>query len=602
MFSSLFKSKPASQAPRRGAHARPHATPDERAKPVARPAAQKVSIPGLDLDVVNKYSDLQEIATVLSAGERPIVNLAQEQRKTMVVVEHLSPRGVVVIVDQNNVDTHHILAVHGMLQGASKTILETRRATPEIIKAIYETAAARIDSKGGMRRSQNAAMAEVSRWVEYAVKQRATDIHIQIKGQSGIVKFRVDGELEESRAENKGRYSAELLKSAMSGLFNLESQSGSNSGSMFEDSKMQYCMIDYKEVKDKPLKLRYQSFKGSTGPKNVLRLLETDDSAPTLTFKQLGYADSHIALWEIAQATHSGIVAIAGITGSGKTTTNKTFIELNPDLDSLCVYSIEDPVEYPLKGTHQIPLQRSSTDAKQSTEAFLEAIHAIMRGDPDMVVVGEVRDMDSANALMQIAESGHAAIATTHTHLITGIVPRWCNEKIGLTRQVLCAPNILTLLVYQALVPRLCEEPGCAHTTEQIRLIDPRACTYADQLEELGLDSSRFRWKNPSGCPACGGRGTRGQTVVAEMLIPTDEWLDATRRGLDEQAMETYRATSNNDLASPDMTGKTVLEHTLYKALQGQVDPRQCSRFDVFPRFVAKHKARMAKIKGGSSA
>ena len=100
--------------------------------------------------------------------------------------------------------------------------------------------------------------------------------------------------------------------------------------------------------------------------------------------------------------------------------------------------------------------------------------------------------------------------------------------------------------------------------------------------------------QNPHGCEKCNGRGTKGVTVVAELVLPYRRWLEFTREGRDYEAMVHYRQGSDGHFDTPDMKGKTIFEHTLYKALRGWVDPRQCERFDGFRRFEIAPKLRGA--------
>lgn len=443
------------------------------------------------------------------------------------------------------------------------------------------------DPTAASRKQSNPYMAAVKSWIEYGVGNRATDIHIDVKGSAGTVRFRIDGELETMRKEGGGQYPARFLEDCISSLFN--SSSNDQSSQPFDPEKMLYRMIPYDEIEGHPLRLRFQSLTGVDCPKLSLRLAPADVAASTKSFKELGYEASQTDLWNQAMQTPSGAVLIAGITGSGKSTTIKSFIELNPKLNQMSVTTIEDPVEYPIKGAHQIDFLRDLNNEAENSNKYKALLKGIMRGDPDAVMIGEAHDLDSANALIQIAESGHLGMATTHAHLLTGIIPRLSNERMGLSRQALCAPNILTLLVYQALVPVLCS--FCALTCDEVKGI-AGVGRYLGHCESLGLGMRRLRWRNQNGCDECSHRGTIGQTVVAEMHIPSSEWLAATRAGLDADAMEIYRSTSDGRLDSANMTGKTVFEHTLYKALQGQVDLRQCSRFEIFERYVKDFEKR----------
>jgi type II secretory ATPase GspE/PulE/Tfp pilus assembly ATPase PilB-like protein len=430
-------------------------------------------------------------------------------------------------------------------------------------------------------------MAAVYEWISYAVKNRATDIHLETRGSTGVVRFRVDGEMEHMRADHQGTYPAQFIVDCMASMFNNEQMAKSGSDTAFDRDEFLYCMVPYNEIPGHTLKLRYQSLKGNEGPKLVLRILHVDENQPTQTFEELGYAPSQVEMWEEAMDTPSGLIAIAGVTSSGKSTTMKCFIELNPHTPHSNILTIEDPVEYPIRGAHQVPVQRDLANPGESAKRFTEALASFMRSDPDGVMMGEIRDRFSANAAQQLAETGHMALGTVHAHLLSGIVPRMVNPEIGMTRQILTAPNMVTLLAYQALVAKLC--PKCAMTTDEASY-DSRVGKIAENVEKLGLQSSRLRWKRIGGCDHCNGRGTFGQTVVAEMLMPDEEWLRQVREGNDGEAVAVYRSRSDRNLMSPNMNGKTVFEHTLYKALHGLVDARQCSAFDTWHRFMRHHE------------
>jgi type II secretory ATPase GspE/PulE/Tfp pilus assembly ATPase PilB-like protein len=151
-----------------------------------------------------------------------------------------------------------------------------------------------------------------------------------------------------------------------------------------------------------------------------------------------------------------------------------------------------------------------------------------------------------------------------------------------MSRFVLTNPHMLSILIYQALVPRLCPHcklsvaayPKSSEDYEEVEYI-------ASQMHRLfGLDSSWFALRNLKGCEQCRRRGTVGLTVVAEVLTPDRAWLDLIRDRQDQAAIDHFRRVSDGDLHSACMDGKTVFEHTLFKATTGEVDPRQCLRFE----------------------
>lgn len=586
MLSGFFSrdSKPAARAP-----AAPSAVAPAPRNGQA-PDLASVAPPSQDA-CIRAFGDVPKYLRVVTEGDRPLYKITAQQSALIAALEVTNGQ-ILILVAEDAQDVGGLIeSMRGVFIQADYKVLPVRHASAGVILEINQAALA--SKAGDGSRSSNAYLFEVNNWVSYAVAHRATDIHIETHGSRGTVRFRVDGELESMRAEHKGTYASTYLEKCMYSLYNLAQQKNSGSDSIFDPSKNMYCMVPITSTSGSTFKLRFQSLMGNDGPKVVLRLLPINDGAPSLTFEALGYAPSQVRLWRLAMDTPSGACFITGITGSGKSTTQKSFIELNPNAPHSSIYTIEDPVEYPIQHAHQIPLQRNIGNPAESARLYSEAVTALMRADPDIAMLGEIRDASSASAAQQLTETGHMALGTVHAHLLSGIVPRLVNPEIGMHREVLTAPNMLTLLVYQALVPVLCQH--CALPTSDLPEHLENAHDAVRHLQSIGVPTDGLRWRHHEGCEHCNQRGTTGQTVVAEMLMPDEDWLRPIREGRDSDAMDVYRSKSDGDLTSQNMDGKTVFEHTLYKALQGQVDARQCSRFDNFARFVRRHRSRGAK-------
>ncbi len=355
--------------------------------------------------------------------------------------------------------------------------------------------------------------------------------------------------------------------------------------SQYTEDKFVACMIEL-NLSGVQGHLRYQNLKGREGPKAVVRILHSNVHNH-ITLDNSGYAPSQLALFKQATRSGKGIVLIAGVTSSGKSTTLKGLIESLPGLAAKAVYTVEDPIEYEIKGAHQIEVLRDLANDELTNQRYADTMRALMRGDPDVVMLGEIRDKLTANFAMQIAETGHLALGSVHAHLVSTIAARLSNPQVGLTRQSMSSPGILNLLVYQALVPTVCQV--CALNSAVARQ-DSECAQVLGFLERgLKLPTERLRWARVGGCEHCRGRGTQGRTMVAEMLRPDRTWLAHVKVGDDDAALGHYRAQSNANLLSADMTGKTVFEHTLFKALQGKVDVRACEEFESFDRYESMH-------------
>lgn len=443
-------------------------------------------------------------------------------------------------------------------------------------------------------------------WVTLAHRLGASDLHIFLNGSQAKVQIRVNGSMEHLPNSHKGIYTATEAEQAITWAYGQYTTANSNSASMYNKETNIYSMFKPMVIDGDKVGMRFQGIIGAYGPKVVCRLLSNDVDAPTLTYQQLGYEPSQIVLFKDAAKNSTGLILFVGVTGSGKTTTQKTFIETHPENGTAILYSVEEPVEYPLKNVHSIPIQRDLTNPEESKKKFNDVMGAIVRADPDGVMLGEIRDSATAATAQQIVETGHFCIATVHAHLISGVVPRLADPTIGFSRHVITSPNILTLMVYQGLVPTLCKA-CCINGGEDLRLheihygdqelteeetavkLDEDVADMRELLllleQKFELPRSLFNFRKNGGCAHCNGRGTKRATVVAEMLMPDEEWLRLTRDKKDYEALAYFRSFSDCNLRSPDMTGKTVFEHALYKATLGVIDPRNCEHFDTFKRF-----------------
>jgi len=491
--------------------------------------------------------------------------------------------------------------------------------TTEVLKKLRLAADGRQNISTKSTAAVTDELAHFREWVETAKEVGATDIHLNLlDGGRGEVMMRVDGELEHLPQSRLGLSSRDV-KRVMRAVYEQLADRHSNSSGSFSETKNLACMIDSK-LGIANLRLRYATLKGVFGPKCVLRLLPTEIDAQAMSFEDMGFAPSHIVLLETAQRMSQGLGLQCGITGSGKTTAAKTFMETHPLNGISAMYQLADPIEYLLRGVQQIPIQRELVDVDTSSQKgpYTVAVEAALRMDPDLVDVGEIRDRFSARAALTIAKSGHMSLGTLHVGRIEGIANRLCDEAIGLSRNEITGTDMLALLTYQALVPKLCPHCCLDHGSiqRQYRQLESTAQDGQSRTAfgkesaflvsllvtlstRFDVDLNRLRFKNHEGCSHCRGRGTKGLTMVAEMMIPDRDWLDLTQEGKDRAAWHQYRQ-SHSDLMnagmrmafdSPNMDGKTVQEHALYKAIAGAgghglIDPRRVDAFGPLERYL----------------
>jgi general secretion pathway protein E len=466
-------------------------------------------------------------------------------------------------------------AVRGALRARNYQVVDEILVEPHVLTEILRNA-----NSAGKSSLRGGPMQLFERWVNIAMPTGATDLHIEIRGHSASVRIRVDGRMEPLPDGQGGQYSKKEAVDAIAAGYN--STRKGNNVSQYNPDQFADCMIDL-DVPGVTGQLRYQNIRGRLGPKTVIRILRTGE-ATRIGLHEAGYARSHLRLLRLAGRSGKGLVLLSGVTSSGKSTSLKSFIETLPGLDTKAIYTVEDPIEYEIAGAHQIEVLRDIANEEETRRRYAEVMRALMRSDPDGVMLGEIRDKLTALFALQIAETGHLAMGTVHAHLVSNIIPRLTNDQIGVSRQALTGPNIINLLVYQALVPKVCLV--CAVPTSEARVLGDDIREIDDVLRKrFRLSTVTLKWVRPGGCAACEGRGTRGKTVVAEMLQPDRAWLRLVRANDDDGALQHFRSFSNRRFVSADMTGKTVFEHALYKALRGEIDVRNCEEFDGFERF-----------------
>lgn len=535
------------------------------------------SVPAL----VERYADLPHYVGVLTHGPDAVYPLPAELCGQLAALDRGGRNASILMSSElNSSGTQHLVALKGALLSRGIRVVGENLAHPSVIADVVRNAGKIVRSAG----NKGEPLKLFERWIELGVLAGATDVHIDVNGNLAQIRMRVDGSLEPLNDGNGGRYPRKDAIDAIAAGYN--STRKGNNNSQFDEDRFVDCMLDM-NVSGVAGQIRYQSQKGRLGPKVVLRILRCGEES-RITFDRAGYANSHLKLLREAARAGKGMVLIAGETGSGKSTSLKCFIETLPHLSRKAIYTVEDPIEYEIRGAHQIEVKRVIDDEAETNRRYAEVMRSILRSDPDGVMMGEMRDKLTSMFCLQIAETGHLAMGTLHAHLISNIVPRLTNDQIGLSRQALTGPNILNLLAYQALVPMLC--PACAMSTEKAVESDPEIAEIELLLRtKFKIPTGRLRWEAPGGCRSCSGRGTNGKTIVAELFQPDRKWLSAVRDNDDHGALLHYRSFSDGNFLSDDMTGKTVFEHTMWKALQGLVDVRRCEEFEAFTRYEFLH-------------
>ena len=317
-----------------------------------------------------------------------------------------------------------------------------------------------------------------------AVAAGASDLHFQPERGTLRVRQRLDGVLVDLRTLHGRLWPAMVVRLKVMG------------GLDIADSRTPQEGRFSRLIHGRPIEARLSSLPTLHGENLVARLLDRERGVPPLA--ALGIDERELGALRRIGARPEGMVLVTGPTGSGKTTTLYALLQ-TLDRDALNVMTLEDPVEYPLSGIRQSAVNEAAG------VGFAEGVRALLRQDPDVMLIGEVRDGETARMALRAALTGHRVYATLYAGSAVAAVPRLV--ELGLSPNLL-ADNLAGVLA-QRLVRRLCDE--C------------RQRYRADGAESERAGGARWLWR-ARGCDACRGSGYRGRVALMEVLLP-DEGL-----------------------------------------------------------------------------
>jgi general secretion pathway protein E len=338
-----------------------------------------------------------------------------------------------------------------------------------------------------------------------AIKENASDIHVETFENRLTVRFRVDGVLREVMSPPKAL--APRLVSRIKVMAKLD---------IAEKRLPQDGRIS-RAFGGRKVDVRVSTIPtGANAERVVMRIL--DKQAERLDLEQLGIDEAQQAILSRVIHRPYGIILVTGPTGSGKTTTLYSSLAVLNDR-SRNIMTVEDPIEYYIDGVGQ-------TQVNTKVEmTFARGLRAILRQDPDVVMVGEIRDLETAQIAVQASQTGHLVLSTLHTNTAVGAVTRL--RDMGVEPYQLSSS--LIGLMAQRLVRRLCKH--CAESYEASTV----------EKEQLGADPNKpLTLKRPKGCPQCRDTGYLGRTGIHE-IIEVDRRIEAMiHDGSSEQALESY--------------------------------------------------------------
>jgi len=403
-----------------------------------------------------------------------------------------------------------------------------------------------------------------------ALLDNISDIHIEVRQNGGNIRMRKNGEMIPYNAEKRLTYNeANDLCAVMYNVL------ASTKAVTFDPRECQQAAVNY-SVGEQELKLRYQSVPAyPDGYDVILRVLPVGRSEEFTPLQKLGYTDQQVKELINISSRPVGSLIIAGVTGSGKSTTMKNllmYINANAGY-RIKIYSIEDPPEYNIARITQIPVVIGKDFDPAKMSPFEKPIKACMRGDPDIIMIGEVRDKITGDLTKKAVQSGHQVLTTVHATSALGIIDRFMD--FGLSRAVLGSPDFLTGLLYQKLMPVVCKN-CCVDLHTEIktgRASEEDLEVYARMKDVCEVDKYPIKLRSKDGCPQCKSTGIKGRSVAAEVIMVDLEMIELIGEGKTIELMKYWRDLSDGDPSSLNMRGKTCMEHAFQKCLTGLVSP-----------------------------
>ena len=354
----------------------------------------------------------------------------------------------------------------------------------------------------------NPAVRLVDSIIKEAISSRASDIHIEPFEHKVRVRYRVDGDLRERAEFPIEAYSAISTRLKILSGLNIAERRVPQDGRI----NMTACSAEYD--------LRVSTLPTVFGEKFVIRIL--DKAAFRFTRADLGFTEEENKLVDKMLAHPHGIILLTGPTGCGKSTTLYSFLkEVNKP--TVNIVTVEDPVEYSMAGINQTQVNN------KANMTFAAALRSILRQDPDVIMIGEIRDEETAEIAVRAAITGHIVFSTLHTSDAPGAIVRL--EDMGVKDYLVA--DALVGVIAQRLVKKLC--PACKK----------RGRTNAAEMELLGI-TEPVSIARPQGCQFCSGTGYKGRVAVHELMymnekmrgaVPAEKSLENLRRIAVENGM-----------------------------------------------------------------
>lgn len=490
----------------------------------------QLGIPHVTLSRFQIDAQLSQVIPEQMAKRYQVLPIRVDGRKLMVAMA--DPLDLFVIDDlrmSTGFTIEPAIISRGELQRGIARLYGLQDSMNEMIKDLGN-GVAQIDVEDSVILGEDSPVVRlVQQMIEQAVRLGASDIHVDPMDTQLAIRYRIDGQLRNERSVPKSMQGVIIARLKILGNLNIAERR------LPQDGRIKML------VDGKPLDIRLSSLPTVNGEKIVMRLLDLASGVKGLD--KLDMTEATLTLFRRMIEKQHGMVLLTGPTGSGKTTTLYSALQ-HLNREETNIITVEDPVEYMLDGVNQMQVHPAAG------LTFAKGLRSILRQDPNIIMVGEIRDLETAEIAIRASLTGHLVFSTLHTNDAVSTVVRLRDMGI---EPYLIASSLIGI-VAQRLVRCVCPDCKTAYTPERQEII---------YLERLGIHTDELY--RGTGCGTCGKTGYRGRMAVHEALLVSDELRSAIvdgrpihelRRVAKEQGMTTLFA----DGIQKVLEGRTTLQ------------------------------------------
>lgn len=511
---------------------------------IAEAKAQLLNVPYIKLEGKAIQTDVLNL--IPEAVARRYVLMPFEKGENVLSVAMADPLDIQIIQFLEKKSGLRIKPFLGLPEDIQKIIHDqySQNLTAEVTSALKEVAASRpeaqIMAEAAPQIIREAPVSNiVNQLLEYAVKIRASDIHIEPEEEKTRIRYRIDGVLQEKIIMPKGVHEALISRVKILSTLKIDEKRLPQDG--------RFTFILGKNIID----FRVSTVPTVFGEKVVLRLLPKSTGAPTLN--ELGLRGNSLKNVETQLLRPHGIILVCGPTGSGKTTTLYSLLS-KISTTRVNILTIEDPVEYQILGVNQVQVNPTIG------LTFAAALRSFLRQDPNIIMVGEIRDSETAELAIQAALTGHQVFSTVHTNSASGAAPRLLDMGV----ESFLLSSALNCVIGQRVVRKICDSCKISfdppqEVKENIRLILSKFIP--PQKQDLKLYKGR-------GCNECNNTGYVGRIGIFEVMVVSESIVKlilerATLQRIEETSMNEGMITMKQDGYMKVLEGITTLEEVL---------------------------------------